>query len=214
MRDAIARGADALGVGLADDAASRLATLVELLLAWNERINVVGRCTAEQAVDRHVHDPLALLRLLDRPEVAATTTAWVDVGCGAGLPGLVLAVARPELELRLVEPIAKKIAFARKAVRELGLTNVTAQDARAEELPPHGFGGAMSRATFAPEVWAARGQELVAPGGLVLVMMGAGAPEALTERAWRVDRCTLPLSSATRVNVLLRAVGPAATEGG
>lgn len=207
MRQLIADGAQALQVPLDPAAVDRLERLLTSLLRWNERINVVARCSPREAVDRHIHDGLALLRLLDAPEVLAISSRWVDVGCGAGLPGLVLAAARPELELHLVEPIGKKIAFARRAKTELALDNVTIQSDRVEALEPGRHVAAMSRATFAPERWAAIGNDLVGPGGLVLVMMGSGAPQPLIDAAWRTDRCELPLSKAGRVNVLLRGVG-------
>ena len=89
----IREGAEALEVALSEDAAATLWTLVERMLKWNRRINIVGPCDATQAIDRHIHDGLALLRLLDTPDVRAVTTEWTDIGAGGGFPGLVLAIA-------------------------------------------------------------------------------------------------------------------------
>jgi 16S rRNA (guanine527-N7)-methyltransferase len=202
--DEIARGAAALGVPLEAAAAERLGWLVEELLRWNRRINLVGPCDAGTAIDRHVHDGLGLLRLLDRPEVRARTTEWLDVGSGAGLPGLVLAVARPELTLRLVEPNGKRIAFTRHAVAGLELRNVTVEQLRVEQLPERASAGALSRATFAPARWAEVGRRVVGPDGLVLVAMGGDTADPdLLDQAWAVDRFTLPRSGAGRTNVVL-----------
>lgn len=199
----VREGARALEVPLEPERAATLAELVRRLLRWNERINLVGRCDERTAIDRHVLDGLALLRLLDLPEVRERATSWADVGAGAGLPGLVLAAARPELRLVLVEPAGKKVAFARDAAAALGLRNVEVLESRIESLPEPPATAALSRATFPPEEWARLGCTWVGPGGLVLVTMGAGAPEAVVDRAWRVDRTTLPLSGSTRINALL-----------
>lgn len=200
----IAEGAARLAVPLADEACEALATLTAELLRWNQRINLIGRCGLRDAVDRHVHDGLVLLRLLDRPELLDRATHWHDIGCGAGLPGLVLAAARPALRITLVEPNGKKIAFARHAIGLLGLGDrVRADQTRLEDLPAGSASAALSRATFAPAEWARRGRELVGPDGLVMVLMGAGAPSEVVEAAWLVDEVTLPLSGAQRITAVL-----------
>lgn len=202
---AIADGAAALGVDLAADAPARLAQLVEALLHWNRRINLVAPVTALEAVERHVLDSLALLRLLDRPEVRSLTPDWWDIGSGSGFPALPLAIARPDLGLRLVEPNAKKVAWLQDARARFALGRVSVQQGRLADLPGPPPTAAMSRATFAPAEWAEVAGPLVGPGGAILVMMGAGAPEEVTSRAWLLDRFELPQSHATRVNVILRA---------
>jgi 16S rRNA (guanine527-N7)-methyltransferase len=105
------------------------------------------------------------------------------VGSGGGLPALPLALLRPDLVIRLCEPIAKKAAFLRTAIRELKLADRVALEARrAEELteevagnvPRELFDVATSRATFAPETWLALGRRLVRPGGRVFVLTVPG----------------------------------------
>ena len=200
----IREGADALEVPLSDEAVEGLWTLVERLIRWNRRINIIGPCDEIQAIDRHIHDGLGLLRLLDRPEVCEVTRSWTDIGAGGGLPGLVLAIARPELRLRLVEPIGKKIAFAKDTQSALGLTGVEVHQGRLEDLEPGRVRGAMSRATFAPEVWTERAKAFVAEDSLILVTMGGDALPRVVEEAWRVDRFKLPISGAGRTTALLR----------
>ena len=203
-RELIISGAAQLDVPLSAPAADALVALLDELQRWNQRVNLIGPCDARQAVDRHVHDGLALLRLLDREAVRARAARWLDVGSGAGLPGLVVAVARPELELVMVEPNGKKVAFIRHAIASLELgERATVRQARVEALPPGLATAAMSRATFAPARWAEVGRELVGPAGLVLVTMGAGASPELVEGAWEADEVRLPLSGARRINVVL-----------
>ncbi len=205
VQAAIAGGAARLGVALDPSAPERLAGLIDALLHWNRRINLVAPTTALQAVERHVLDSLALLRLLDLPEVQGLATQWWDIGSGSGFPALPLAIARPDLGLWLVEPNGKKVAWLEDARARFGLGRVTVQQARLDALAGPPPAAAMSRATFAPERWARLAEPLVGPGGAILVMMGHGAPEEVTSRAWRIDRFELPESGATRVNAILRA---------
>jgi 16S rRNA (guanine527-N7)-methyltransferase len=181
-----------------------LSHYVTELLRWNASSNLVGPCTPEEAVERHVVDSLALLRLLDRPEVGLLERPWFDVGSGAGVPGLVLAASRPEMALHIVEPRGRRATFCKQVASALGLGSVQVHQERLEDLEIPAGSGAMSRATFAPEIWAQRGAESVGPEGLVVVMMGAGAPQIVTEAAWLLDRLALPASGHTRVNAILR----------
>jgi 16S rRNA (guanine527-N7)-methyltransferase len=157
----------------------------ELLIHWNQRINLTGAKSIASVITDHYPDAYALARRLDTP------ARLIDVGSGGGLPALPLALLRPGLMVRLCEPIAKKAAFLRTAIRELTLADRVALEARraeelAEELsveplgpPARGssqrFDAATSRATFAPEAWLALGRRLVRPGGRVFVLTVPGA---------------------------------------
>ena len=201
----IAQGAQALEVSLSESQSEDLWRLVERLLRWNKKINIVGPCNPLQAIDRHIHDSLGLLRILDDPEVSAVTPSWTDIGAGGGFPGLVLAIARPEMKLRLVEPISKKIAFARDIAGGFGLDGVEICNERLENLAPGLTKGAMSRATFAPSTWIERARPLVGPGGLILTTMGGDPVQEVVQGAWKVDRFTLPLSKAGRTSVITQS---------
>lgn len=89
-----------------------------LLLRWNAKFNLIGRGEINAVRERHIDDALHLAPLLVGPRV-------VDVGTGAGLPGLVLAIARAEFEFLLLERSARKCAFLNRAVAELRLSNVS-----------------------------------------------------------------------------------------
>jgi 16S rRNA (guanine527-N7)-methyltransferase len=93
---------------------------VALLLKWNAAINLIGPATEADIWSRHIDDSRQLLSLI--PDVA---THLVDLGSGAGLPGMVIALARPELSVTLVEQDQRKAAFLTEARHRLGLTNVT-----------------------------------------------------------------------------------------
>ncbi len=150
-----------------------LLAFAELLVRWNQKINLTGARSAAVVVAEHYPDAFALARRLDRP------ARVVDVGSGGGLPALPLALLRPGLTLVLCEPIAKKVSFLRTAVRELDLTaRVQVEQCRADELVARGarFDAALSRATFQPEVWLGVGRRLVGPGGRIYVLTLPGSP--------------------------------------
>jgi 16S rRNA (guanine527-N7)-methyltransferase len=173
--------------GLALDPARRLAldAFTTLLLAWNARINLTGARTRAALVSGHFPDAFALAALLDGPAHV------VDVGSGGGLPALPLAILRPELAVDLCESIAKKGAFLRTAIRELGLGGrVQLHAVRAEALlSTHAarFDVAMSRATLPPVEWLALGERLVRPGGRVLALVRSGGPTAPADRRHPYD---------------------------
>jgi 16S rRNA (guanine527-N7)-methyltransferase len=152
----------AAAVGCADRL-SALVTYVEAFARWNQRINLSAARTPDEIAD-HVVDCLALV-----PHLPALARV-VDIGSGGGLPGVVLAAARPELEVTCVEPIHKKAAFIRQAARELALSITVITD-RVESLAG-GYDVAVSRATFDLLAWLELGTKLVVPGGLVLAMEG------------------------------------------
>lgn len=104
---------------------SRLDAYVSLLLKWNQKINLIGKTTESAVWARHIEDSLQLL-----PLIPDTTKTLADLGSGAGLPGLVIALARPEIAVTLIERDQRKAAFLTEATRTLSLTNVAilAQD--------------------------------------------------------------------------------------
>src|SRR5262249_4733305 len=105
-----------------------------------------------------------------------TMRELVDVGSGAGFPGLVVALMRPDVRVTAVESIQKKAAFLEAIKRELGLANASVVADRMEALVTAGrrFEAAVSRATFAPAEWVVRGRDLVVPGGCLLAMVVPG----------------------------------------
>jgi 16S rRNA (guanine527-N7)-methyltransferase len=101
---------------------SPMAAYVALLLKWNSKINLIGPMTESDIWSRHIDDSLQLLPLI--PE---GVTSLADLGSGAGLPGLVIAIARPDLAITLVEQDQRKAAFLNEAKRVLGLMHVTVE---------------------------------------------------------------------------------------
>ena len=120
----------ALRASLRPDFADRVEDYVRLLLDANQRLNLT-RVTEPDTIARlHLLDALAALALVD----AAAPKSAVDIGSGGGVPGIVLALARPEVRWLLVDSVAKKADALRSFVAELGMSNVAVSSARAEEL--------------------------------------------------------------------------------
>lgn len=154
----------------ADRAASlqALGRLLDLVVLWNQRVDLTAARSQEELVDLYLTDALVLAALGARAE----RESWFDVGSGAGAPGLVLQLLRPELELTLVEPRAKRVAFLRTAIGQLRLGSELVA-ARSESLGPNGCDTAVSRATFPPEEWLVEGARLARRGVWVLLARGA-----------------------------------------
>ncbi len=164
LRDRLTLGARRVGIELSVALADRLLELGRLLLDWNTRVNLTAIREMQGVVDRHLIDSLAVA-----PHLVPGTL--VDVGTGAGFPGLPLALVRPDLEVTLLESIHKKTAFVRSAARALDL-QATITTARLEDWSRTAARAqnAVSRATFAPLEWIRRGAPLVAPGGVLVAM--------------------------------------------
>jgi 16S rRNA (guanine527-N7)-methyltransferase len=197
----LAEPARAVGVTLPPSALEPLAVYASLVLEWGTRFNLTGARDAESVADDHLADALALL-----PQLPPRAFRFVDVGSGAGFPGIALALLRSDAAGVLLEPTRKKHAFLAHAIRALGLTGRL--DARAERLEEHLLAGgrgayevAISRAVWPAAEWLARGAALVRPDGLLVGVEGA-APDELPPGA---ERHPYQLGGRTRAVVTQRA---------
>lgn len=135
----LASASAALGVALDDEMLVRFARYRELLLTWNDRFNLTAIREPDEIERRLFLDALAMVPALDRIVTSVTertqrAARLVDVGSGAGLPGLALKIARPEIEVTLIDATAKKVAFLDAVIAELALPAARAIHGRAEQL--------------------------------------------------------------------------------
>jgi len=144
-----------------------LAAYGKLLLSWRARINITGAKSMAELVAEHLPDAFVLASRLRNAEAKV-----IDVGSGGGLPALPLALLAPAVRVVLFEPIAKKVAFLRTAIRELGLGQRVRVEARRVDGSAVGgeFDVAISRATFPPAEWLSLAVDLVRPGGRVFAL--------------------------------------------
>jgi 16S rRNA (guanine527-N7)-methyltransferase len=160
-----------------------------LIMKWNKRIQMTATRDLEEFVSRHVVDSLELAQDLPSGEAK-----MLDVGSGGGLPGIVLAIARPDIEFTLIEPTQKKHAFLSTARRELVLDNVRTFAIRDEELMGREdflpFDYAVARAVWAVDTWLTRALPLVREGGLIFAMEGrdeSELPEGASRRRYKLE---------------------------
>jgi 16S rRNA (guanine527-N7)-methyltransferase len=128
------RGLEGLGLPLPPAARQQLLRYIALLARWNRTYNLTAIREPERMVTHHLLDSLAAVPALDRVADGRATLSVLDVGSGGGLPGIPIAVARPEWRVTMVDPVQKKGAFLVQAIAELGLGNARAVTIRVEEL--------------------------------------------------------------------------------
>lgn len=199
------------GADVSRETLERLDTHVSLLRRWSQRINLVGRSTLAEVWRRHVADSAQLM-----PHAPAGARHWVDLGSGAGFPGLVIAAlareARPDLAVTLVESDARKCAFMAEAARAMGLT-VTVLPRRIEDVAPLGADVVSARALAPLPALLPMAARHLSPDGVALFLKGAGANAELTEAAatWhsetRLVRSVTDPSGAVIIARGIRRVG-------
>jgi 16S rRNA (guanine527-N7)-methyltransferase len=192
------------------EAVDRLARYITLIVQWNSAYNLTAVRDPEQMVTRHLLDSLSILPYLHG-------TRLVDIGSGAGLPGIPLAIVRADLQLSLVEPVGKKARFLREAVRQLGLGDRVAVHAmRAEALAEvELFDCLVARALGSLEMIASVGGHLLRAGGRILAMKGQSPAEEIRAlpdgyRLLDLHRLEVPGCSAERHLVVIERGGSAA----
>lgn len=176
----LAQGLAALGLTLDAPAEAHLLAFAALLAKWNRTYNLTALRSPEQAVSHHLLDSLAILP-------AVGNGPLLDVGSGGGLPGIPLAIARPDLPVTLLDSNSKKTAFLTQAAIELGLAQVRVHTGRVEDLTGVRFPVITSRAFAELADFVGLTRHLIAPGGCWLAMKGV-RPDAEIDRL----RATLP----------------------
>ncbi|MGL4972974.1 MAG: 16S rRNA (guanine(527)-N(7))-methyltransferase RsmG [Culicoidibacterales bacterium] len=152
----------------------------ELLVEWNEKMNLTGITEKEDVYLKHFYDSLTLAFHFDITKI----TTMCDVGSGAGFPGIPLKIAFPHLNLTIVDSLNKRITFLNTVVSELGLENVNPVHARAEEFIEHNresFDLATARAVARLNMLAELCLPFVKEKGYFVAMKGASGTEELTE---------------------------------
>ncbi len=164
---ALVDGAHALQLQLSEAQITQLIDYLALLSKWNSVYNLTAVRNPAQMVIQHLLDSLAAV-----PAFAAAHDV-LDVGAGGGLPGMVLAIARPELRVSLIDTVHKKTAFLMQAKAELGLANVSVYTARVEQLKvPHKFDVITSRAFAELNDFVSWSGHLLQDGGRFIAMKG------------------------------------------
>lgn len=202
-------GIASLGLDVPPPLQAKLLGYVALLKKWNGTYNLTAIRDEGDMIVQHLLDSLSVLPALENSALAGRH--WADVGSGAGLPGIPLAIVRPDLDMTLIETVEKKSAFQRQAKIELGLPNLAVVNGRVEEQPGETFDAVVSRAFAELADFIRLAGHLITPGGRFYAMKGHESADELSRMPpdWRVlesARLHVPGLDAQRHLIVLERV--------
>lgn len=158
---------------------TKLLIYIDLLLKWNKTYNLTSLTKKEDIITTHLLDCLSVVKKIDGQRI-------LDVGSGAGLPGLMIAIARPTTHLCLIDKVAKKTSFMKQVVLELELSNVEIIHGRVEDLRvKNPFDTIVSRAFSEVEKFISLTQHLISKQGVWLIMK---SKKIMTEDLKKLDK--------------------------
>lgn len=161
-------------IRLTDQQKQQLTGYVEMLHKWNKAYNLTSVRQPEQMLVRHIMDSIVV-------EPHLTGSRFIDVGTGPGLPGVPLAIVRPESHFVLLDSLGKRVRFLKQVQHELGLTNIEPVQSRVEEYQGEPFDGVISRAFASLDDMLSRCHHLPASGtGRFFALKGSVPEEELT----------------------------------
>lgn len=206
LRDACA----ALGLPVDDDQVTRLLGYLAQLQRWNRTYNLTAIRDPGQMLVQHIFDSLAVTRPLDAA-IPLQGGSLYDIGSGAGLPGVVLAIMRPGWQVTCIDAVEKKTAFVRQMSGALQLRNLAAAHARVETLPPGQCHAVTSRAFAALQDFATLAGQHVRDDGTLVALKGKIPDEEIEQlhaaTDWRVERIeslSVPELDAQRCLIWMR----------
>lgn len=201
-------------ITLSPEQMAQFETYYELLVEWNEKMNLTGITERSAVYEKHFYDSLTLAKAMDFSSVKSLA----DIGSGAGFPSIPLAIAFPHLKVTIVDALAKRIKFLEEVAARLGLSRVNALHGRAEDvarLKAHRdqYDVVTARAVARLAVLNEFCLPFVRVGGTFIAMKGSDVGEELTESKYsadklgakllRVDKLQLPSEGADRHLVLM-----------
>ncbi len=189
LLDQLQQGVEAMGLVAADLPLQSYVSYIELLVQWNSAYNLTAIRDPEKMLAYHILDSLSILPFIQKGDC-------LDIGTGAGLPGIILALARPDTHWILLDGNNKKTRFVQQAVMTLNLKNVDIVCSRIENYKPEiRFNTIVSRAFGSLADFYACSHHLLAPGGNLLAMKGPGPENEISDlSAEDVSTKIIPLS--------------------
>lgn len=202
---------DRLRLALSLEQRGQLLRYLALLAHWNKTYNLTSVREPRAMLSQHVLDCLSTIEPLRRETAMRSGRRLLDVGSGAGLPGIVVAIAAPEFQVTCVDSVGKKTAFIAQAAGILKLANVEAVHGRVEAMGEPPFDVIASRAFSAVSTFVANTRKLLAPGGTWMAMKGQNpaAELALLDSAaflFHVEPLVVPDLEAERCIAWIRTI--------
>lgn len=173
-------GAEQFSLTLSEEAVSQFATFIEEIQRWSKIADLLSQTDSETLIRKHILDSLSLL-----PWIPSGSRV-LDLGSGAGFPGLPLAIANPEINLTLIEARRKRANFLKESIRKLGLRNIKAYEGRVEDLSQENdlqaaFDVATTRSTWNISLFLNLASPFLRLNGVAMAMKGPKLQEELVE---------------------------------
>ena len=212
-------GLEELNITLTDEQIEQFLQYYEMLVEKNKVMNLTGITEYEEVIQKHFLDSLSLIRVI--PDIASQKLTVIDLGTGAGFPGIPLKIACPELEITLMDSLNKRILFLQEVIDALGLKKVSAVHGRAEEMASNAthrqqYDLCVSRAVSNLAVLTEYCLPFVKKGGLFVsyksadsdaeIQEGKKAISILGGKLTSVDKFQLPDSDLRRALVCIKKV--------
>jgi 16S rRNA (guanine527-N7)-methyltransferase len=206
--DSLLHDAATLGAEIDHAQAAQLLRYQALLARWNRVYNLTAVRDEARMGSLHLLDSLSVLAPLSR-HAQGRALRLLDVGSGGGLPGVVLAIARPDWQVTCVDAVAKKAGFVTQVALELGLTKLRAAHARVQDLPPAGADVITSRAFASLSDFTAWTRPHLSDQGVWLAMKGKHPTEEISQLSsqvavFHVEQLQVPGLEAQRCAIWLR----------
>lgn len=203
MKSMLQQGLQQMNIDLTVPQQLQLLAFIDLLKKWNSTYNLTALRNDQDVISHHILDSLTLLPYVEHAR------GLIDVGSGGGMPGIPVAIARPDLPVALLDANSKKTSFLQQAVIELGLTNVQVITARVEAMVGEQFDVITSRAFAELNDFFTITKQLMAKGGCWAAMKGVYPYEEIERlpdhvELIQVDKLTVPHLNAERHMVLVR----------
>ncbi|MDO4618873.1 MAG: 16S rRNA (guanine(527)-N(7))-methyltransferase RsmG [Clostridia bacterium] len=213
MRKIIKEGSTMMGLPIDDTAIERLLKYSDLLKEWNERMNLTAITDDEGIATKHFLDSMSAL-LTEKVQGKVG-----DIGCGAGFPGMVLKIAKPEIDLYLIDSLKKRLTFLDTVIDELSLEGVTTHHARAEDAARQmreSFDTVVSRAVANMTVLTELCLPFVKVGGYFLALKGPLADSEITDAKKAIEilggeveeifECNIPFTDLKHKIIIVKKV--------
>jgi 16S rRNA (guanine527-N7)-methyltransferase len=209
LRDGLVQIAGELEVALSSRQLDALLAYLDLLVRWNATYNLTAIQKPSDMLVQHLADCLAMVSPLRRQLGEPLTSRILDVGSGAGLPGVLLAIAEPQSSVLCLDKVGKKTAFVRQVAAELGLRNLQAEHARIEALAAGVFDLIVCRAFSSLGEFVGLTAPHLAHGGMWLAMKGKHPDDELRTvppiaDVFHVEPLNVPGLAAQRCLVWIR----------
>lgn len=188
------------GLNLSFSQKEQFSKYMELLIEWNEKINLTAIKNPSEIVEKHFYDSLLLIETIH-----LDSQKLIDIGSGAGLPGIPLKIAFPNLKVTLLEPTGKRVTFLNIVIQELALVDILTLNDRAENitaLQRESFDIAVARAVAPLNILNELSLPFIKVNGLFIAMKGPGADEETVLAANSIAKLSSHLQSIYTTNLV------------